>query len=244
MLDSYQSWAADLLETATYPLFLDYPSFVYPFGLEYTAANLLGPDFAAPPPHDWDREDALFIERPPATVSQVMGGLGDADAVEQVGLFAVPGGLGGRLEPGNWDMLGAWYTHLLFYRVSPFEDARALAAAWRGDRVLFVRDVERAGAVAAVWGSAWDTGASASRVAAALDSLYGWVPSGDPPQAGTAADGESLWIEQRGTRVVAIKNLDPAMASAMAEAAFGPPTAARPLRSRPPLARRIRKLVH
>ncbi len=244
ILEDYQTWGDDLLQSATYPLFLDYPSFVYPFGLEYTALNLLGPRFDAPPPHDWGREDELFTERPPATTSQVMGGLAGAEEVEAVGLVTVPGALAGRLEDGNWDMLGAWYIHLLLYGLSPFEDARALAAAWRGDRVLFVNDAERGGAVATVWGSAWDTPETASLVASALDTLYGRVPSDDPPQAGTSADGEALWIEQRDTRVVAIKNLDPALASAMAEAAFGPPSAAPARRSRPPLARRLRKLVY
>src|SRR5262245_45494198 len=59
-LSDWEMSSAQLLSGATYPvLFLDYPSFVYPFGLEYTATNLLGPDDQASPPFDWGREDDL-----------------------------------------------------------------------------------------------------------------------------------------------------------------------------------------
>jgi hypothetical protein len=244
VLDAFHTSGAELLETAEYPLFLDYPSFVYPYGLEYTAANLLGADFDAPTPHDWGLEDELFTERPPATVRQVIRIGFELDPVQVVGLDAVPPALADRLEAASWDTLGAWYIHLLFYDRQPFADATELALAWRADRVLFVRDSTREGAVATVWGSAWESADAASRVASTLDVLYGRTPSGDPPPAGTAADGESLWIEQRESRVVAIKNLAPELAQQMADAAFAPPPTARAARSRPPLVQRLRKLVY
>jgi hypothetical protein len=57
----------------------------------------------------------------------------------------------------------------------------------------------------------------------------------ESPHAGTAADGELTWVEQRDRRLVAIKNLDPALAGSVAAAAFDPPAAERARRARPPL---------
>ena len=244
LLVSWHEWRLELLASSPYPvLFVDYPSFVYPYGLGLTARNLLGSNLAAPrpAPHEWALEDELFTERPPATVQQVMSPDLERDPGEPIGLDAVPSEVEGRLEAINWDTLGEWYIYLLFYPM--FGDlALELTAAWEGDRVLFLSDPERGGAVATVWASSWIDETAAGKVATALDDLYGRTPSEFPAQGGTASDGETLWIEQRDRAVVAIKNLDPAMAAAVANAAFDPPAARRATRSRPPIARRLREL--
>jgi hypothetical protein len=246
LLDAYGGQAADLLAQAPYPLFVDYPGFVYRFGLEYTARNLLGDSLATPPPYDWSREDGLFTERPPATTQQVIRIDFEAgSAAEPVGLDRVPAELEGRLEALDWDTLGAWYAYLLFYR-SPlaFVDASEVAPVWRGDRALFVRDRERDGAVATVWVSAWASEGDAFQVAGILDALYGRTLSGDSLYGGTASDGEPVWIEQRDDLVVAIKNLDPTAAETLAFLAFDPPVAPKSRRALPPLHRRLRDLVY
>jgi hypothetical protein len=232
------------LATARYPLiFLDYVSFVYTYGLELAAHNLLGvsadplgPVRAPPPPYDWSRADALFTARPPATTQAVLALdlTGDAIAPEtMLGLGALPPAVADRLEHLDWDALGAWYVYLLFYPLAAdglIASARDLAAGWNGDRADFVRRRED-GEIAVVWTTAWTSGATATAVAGALWTLHGGVPAPDGPAfAGAAADGEPLWIEQRAQRVVSIKNLAPADAAVLAEAAFAaaaPPGARR-----------------
>jgi hypothetical protein len=242
LLGSWHEWRLELLASSPYPVFfVDYPSFVYPFGLEFTATNLLGGNFAAPAPHDWALEDELFTERPPATSQQLIHPELDSDPGERIGLDAVPSELEGRLEGINWDTLGEWYIYLLFYPMFA-ELTLELTIAWEGDRVLFLSDPERGGAVATVWASSWIDETAASEVATALDDLYGRTQSGYSPEGGTASDGETLWIEQRGRAVVAIKNLDPALAGHLADASFDPPASRRATRSRPPIARRLREL--
>ncbi len=241
-LANWQVWADDLLATAPYPVFfVDYPSFVYAFGIGFTATNLLGPSFTARPPHDWGLEDELFTDRPPATAQEVILRDIDVDPVERVGLDAVPSALAGRLEFDSWDTLGEWYVYLLFYPLT--FGARDIASRWDGDRVLFVRDPMREGAMATVWASAWDDDVAADLVARTLYQLYGRLPDDAVPEAGTSADGEALWIERRDNRVVAIKNLDPELAPTVADAAFSPPVEHRAQRSRTPLAWRVRDLL-
>jgi hypothetical protein len=223
------------LATAGYPLiFLDYVSFVYTYGLELAAHNLLGVTFdpldpvpAPPPPHDWSRADALFTERPPATSQAVLALDLTGDAIQPetaLGLGDLPAGVADRIEHVDWDALGAWYVYLLFYPLAAdgqIASARALAAGWNGDRADFVRQRE-SGDTAVVWTTAWTSEATAADVTSALWVLHGGTPATDGPVfAGTAADGEPLWIEQRAQRVVSIKNLAPADAAVLADEAFG-----------------------
>ncbi|HWN68279.1 MAG TPA: hypothetical protein VNM90_11625 [Haliangium sp.] len=254
--DMWRAWSDEHLAEAGYPLiFLDYVSFVYAYGLFYTARNLLGvaPSGEAgeidapPPPYDFALADALFTTRPPASTQAVLELDLTGEEVVPVtglGLAALPDAVAGRLEYVDWDALGAWYVHLLFYPL-PAEDlpvsARALAAGWRGDHAAFVRDGE-SGAMAVIWATAWDSEQTASAVFGALWALHGGAPAGEGPgPEGTAADGESLWIEQRADRVVFIKNLAAADAVVLADEAFGP-TAARALRRYPSLAATMGRL--
>ncbi|WP_437610313.1 hypothetical protein WMF20_02285 [Sorangium sp. So ce834] len=208
-------------------LFVDYPSFAYGFGFEYCAHNLSGVSAASPTPDqafpfDWSRQDALFSDRTPATTQQVLT-LDGQDPVVRVGLENVPPELADRLEPVDWDSLGEWLSYLL---LRPLDDSpgsgavRALAAAWDGDRALFVRD-RKTGAAGTAWASAWDDVSAAAVVESALWSLYGGsaIDEGEP-RLGRAADGELVWIERREERVVALKNIDEALLPALAEAAF------------------------
>jgi hypothetical protein len=251
-LPERRDFAAETLSLADYPVFfLDYPSFVYTYGLEYTVSNLMGVSVdqpqPGPPPYDWGREDALFTTHPPASTQQVL--VRDAgretEPIVEIGLEEVPAELMDRLDAIDWDTLGEWYIYLLYY---PLEragsiDARALASGWDGDRVLFVRDLET-DTVATVWASAWDSEAYANLAKTWLASMYGGEPvDGAPEPRRLAADGEELWIEQRGDRLVAIRNLDPVLAPALAEAAFSGPAARRSARKRPPIGRLRRALL-
>lgn len=233
-LGSWRDFSALQLATAEYPLiFLDYVSFVYTYGLELAAHNLLGVAFdpldpveAPPPPHDWSRANALFTERPPATTQAVLALdlTGDAIAPEtSLGLSELPAAVAGQLEHLDWDSLGAWYVYLLFYPLAAdgrIASAGELAASWNGDRADFVRQRESE-QIAVVWTTAWTSEAAAAAVASALWTLHGGTPAGDGPVfSGTAADGEPLWIEPRAQRVVTIKNLAPADAAVLAEAAL------------------------
>ena len=248
-LPDRRDYAAETLSDADYPVFfLDYPSFVYTYGLEYTVDNLIGVSVddlqPAAPPYDWGREDALFTDRAPATTQQVLLRDDGLDEVVAIGLEAVPAELADRLELIDWDTLGEWYSYLLFYplELAGTVDARELARGWDGDRVLFVRDLET-GAVATLWATAWDDITQAGRARLGLEDLHGAENVDESGERRIAADGEEVWSEQRGERYVIIKNLDPELAPALAEAAFGGPSARR-ARKRPPIARLRRTLIH
>ncbi|WP_437715224.1 hypothetical protein WMF45_01635 [Sorangium sp. So ce448] len=248
-LSSVHAQREELLAGSGLPLlFMAYPSFSYSFGLEYCAHNLTGASAATPfidrlPPFDWSSEDALFTTRTPASTQQILA-LDAQDPEVGVGLDEMPSTLDDRLERLNWDTLGEWLTYLL---LRPLEgaldlgDMRALAAAWDGDRALFVRD-RKTDAIGTAWASAWDDAGAAAGVEAALWQLHGGSPiAGDEPRLGRAGDGELLWIERREERVVALKNVDEALMPSLAEAAF--PSGIRPtrhmIRTRPSLAARL-----
>lgn len=234
-LSAMRDFSARMVAEARYPLvFLDYVTFVYSYGLEYTAANLTGvsydtPDTLAAAPHDWALEDALFREQPPASTSQILRrdvrGEG-APPVAAIGLTGVPGALSERLVSLDWDVLGEWYVYLLLYPLEAegrVADARALGAGWRGDRALFVRDLET-GLVGTVWASAWADEATAQAMADALWMIYEGAPTDvSLPAQGAAGDGEPLWIERRGDRLVAARNVPADVVASLVEAAFAPP---------------------
>ncbi len=232
--DGWRGFSADILAESEYPVvFLDYVSFVYTYGLEFSAHNLTGvtyADPAAPPgPYDWTLQDELFTQRPPHSTRQVLelDVVGDqTEPVTDLGLDVLPEALAAEATFMEWDRLGAWYVYLLLYPltrdVSAGVDGTAIMRSWRGDQVTFARRSDNE-EVAVVWASAWADEAAATAVVAALWTLHAGVPDGDGP-AGAAGDGERLWIEQRGERVVLVKNLPDGLAAPAAEAAFAPPT--------------------
>lgn len=260
LFDSWRQFGQDTLTTSGYPvLFLDYVSFVYIYGLEYSAANLMGVTYEAPAPppapHDWGLQDELFVSRPPASTQQVLdrdvrGELGASDPVVQLGLRDVPVPLADRLTLVDWDTLGEWYTYLLLFPLEQdgtLADARALAAAWDGDTVLFARDTVT-GEVVSVWTSAWEDEQAVAALVSAMYTLYG-APVPQEGFSSTAADGELVWIEPRGTRLVVVKNASAELAPDLGAAAFASETTAA-LRLRPSMAsmldrmRRERELHH
>ena len=269
-MTNYRDFSYATLVEAVYPVvFLDYVSFVYAYGLEYGAANLLGITIEAPDPvpatHDWALANELFTSRPADTTQRILLRdymLDSADEVVEVGLAAVPEQLSSRLELIDWDSLGEWYVYLLLFplerigrgagsspgvggaRLELVEelDGRALAAAWDGDRALFVRDVA-SDEVATIWASAWDDADSAAAIAAAMWDIYGYTElKGLPVPIGQADDGELVWIEQRGNRLVVAKNLALDVVEEMVEEGFAQPGTA-PLRRHPSLAAALDKRV-
>ena len=250
LFDLRRQYSDDTLANAAYPvIFLDYVSFVYSYGLEYVTDNLTGASYDAPTPgpapYDWGREDHLFENPPPAFTQDVLD-LGQADAVEAIGLEAVPAALADRFETDDWDRLGEWYSYLLFYPLDLAAggsfDARALAAGWDGDRALFITDTNT-GEPATLWASTWDDEATATEVANLLWTLYGRTPiAGQPDTIATGDNGETVWIEQRGRALVAARNLPlDADAAALVDAAFAAPSVVMP-RRRPCLPEAIDRL--
>lgn len=233
--DFFSYWAeasASTLTDSDYPvIFRAVPAFLYPYGAPYCANNLAGAhpawgDDTLPFPFDWTREDALFLTRPPRSTKQVMT-FDVESTVLAIGLADVPAELATSLEPVSWDTLGAWYSYLLFYPVNgaPFvDDARELSVHWNGDRVLFVRDT-KTGEVGVAWSSIWDDPSAATRAFSALEQLHGFTPSSEVPEQGAAADGEPMRLERRDSRVLFLKNIDPAYSQVLADAAFEVSTA-------------------
>lgn len=239
----------EILAESTLPVFFAaYPSFVYTTGLIYCAHNLTGASLADPGPtqsfpYTWSREDALFGERPPASTLQVMT-LDELGQGAVVGLDDVPSPLTERFERVDWDVLGAYYTYLLFYSaLEPTEVDDALGLGWRGDRALFVRDRDTS-AVGVVWTSQWSSAETAERAEAALRAIHGITADAVEPSLGTAANGEVVWLERADAKIVFLKNIDAASAPELASAALSV-TAPRiaPPRVRPPLDRRLRRDV-
>jgi hypothetical protein len=203
---------------------------VYSRGLEYCAANLLGTTYELPAPiaapHDWGVEDELFSTRIPDSTQQILtldihGDLRAVDPALRVGLRDVPSTLANRLELVDWDTLGEWFVYLLLLPIEldgSIADAAALAAGWDGDTVLFAREIETEQTIS-LWTSAWEDEQTAAAMVAAMRALYG---AQEPTQGwvSQAQDGELVWIEQRGTRLVAAKNIPADIAPDLVEAAF------------------------
>jgi len=248
--DSFTAFTESRLHQPAAPLFYARSSFAYTYGLRYCAANLMGatddrPVAQRPAPFDWRREDALFGDAAPITTQGVL--TLQPVAAPAVGIDDVPAVLADRFEFVDRDSLGAWYVFLLLV---PLEHCSAcslsgatrdLVSGWRGDSVLFVRQRDT-GANGLVWVSSWADGGVAEQLASAAAELHGFAARAGDARSGQARDGEPMWIEVRGTRVVVIKNIDPSVAPAFVEAAMGPSaavaatTTARRPRSRPSLA--------
>lgn len=218
----WSAWSERYLDDSGYPLiFRAYASFVYPYGLFFSAANLFGVSPLVrrppPPPHQWSRQDALFTDRAPATTAEI---LGQTDPVVAVGIDAIPAALAADLERLGTDTLGTWYTYLLF---RPVASGLLLAGAWDGDRVLFARHTAT-GTIGVLWASAWDNESAAMAAEAALHALHDRA-------------GEPLVIEHRGVRVVLARNFPGELVHSLVDAAFAgsaaPRLASRP--GRPPL---------
>jgi hypothetical protein len=243
-LGNLREFSTNILVDSDYPaVFLDYVSFVYTYGMEYSAANLTGVTYDDPtsieaPPYDWGAQDLLYTDVLPDSTQQILRrdvGDGAADPVEAIGLGEVPIEFTDRLETVDWDRLGEWYVYLLFFPMHQAGevDARALASAWDGDAVLFAADVET-GDGSVVWASVWDDDAAAAAIEEALWQLYGRsAVKGGGEWAGTAADGELVWLERRGNRLVMAKNLSLDLAADLAEAAFATGDGGLPARKYP-----------
>ena len=222
---TYREDSAEALASRDGPaLFLDASSFAYSSGFEYAADNLTGVRLGRPPgrpPYDWRLENELFGERAPSTTQEVLG-FGDADPPVEIGGSLLAPELAGRLLIDGSSALGEWYTYLLLLPLdggAAVPDARDLASTWDGDRALFVTDTDT-GARGIVWASQWQTAADAADLESALWELYGATPADGAVELGRAEDGEPTWIERRGNRVVAVKNVDEALAPTLAAGSF------------------------
>jgi hypothetical protein len=208
--DGWTEYSAKYLDDSPYPLiFRAYTSFVYAYGLMYSAANLFGDSplvrQPGPPPYAWSRQDELFPMRPPDTTAQILSAPGGSVPVG----INIPVALGAALEYVNSDTLGAWYTYLLFRPVPAAPSLLDLD----GDRVLFAR-VKATGAVGVLWVSAWQYEQAAETAAEALRALH-------------AAAAEPVVVERRQLRVVLARNFPASMTAALLDAAFNGTATAR-----------------
>lgn len=219
LFESWIQYSARYLDDSPYPLiFRAYTSFVYTYGLIYSATNLFGGSplvhQPAPPPYPWDRQDALFTARQPATTVEVLLALPAPGGSAPVDIDI--SGLATDLEYVNTDILGAWYTYLLFRLVPDPPDVQELA----GDRLLSARDTTT-GAVGVLWVSAWQSEQSAAMAAEALRALH-------------AATDELVVVERRQLRVVLARNFPAGLTPRLVDAAFTGTASARRI-GRPPL---------
>jgi hypothetical protein len=252
-LDARFAQAEGFLEGSSVPrVFAAYPAFAYAYGGLFCAWQLTGvtretPEPTLPTPYLWSREDALFGQIAPNATASVATLASHEGAVP--GLSDVPAGLSCSLERLDVDTLGAFYTYLLTYPVEAEHGparAVALAEAWGGDTLLFVRD-SASGEAGLVWTSAWSEASSATSAAslgASLAALHGFSADADEPRKGLAADGQPVWLEVAGDRVVLVKNVPDACLAELAAAALSS-TAAKvlPPRRSPSLAEWSRRLM-
>lgn len=228
-LDARFAQSEGFLEGSSVPLvFAAYPAFAYAYGGLFCASQLTGvtqeaPQPTLPAPYLWAREDALFGQIAPNATATIVTLQGHEGA--RPGLSEVPSGLSCALERLEVDTLGAFYTYLLTYPVEAEHGparAAALAEAWAGDTLLFVRDTSN-GEAGLVWTSAWNEGGegtSAASLAASLATLHGVSADAEEPRKGVAADGQGVWLEAAGDRVVLVKNVPDACLAELAEAAL------------------------
>ncbi|HEY0993608.1 MAG TPA: hypothetical protein VGD80_41425 [Kofleriaceae bacterium] len=209
--NGWVQYSNDYLNGSPYPLiFRAYTSFVYAYGLMYSATNLFGTSplvrRPGPPPHSWKRQDELFTLRAPATTAQIL-----AMAVDSapVGISDVPAALAADLSYIASDNLGAWYTYLLFRPLTFPPSLRD----FDGDQVLFAR-VTATGAVGVLWASAWHSESAAMSAAEGLRMLH-------------FATEEPVVVERRLQRVVLARNFPPSLTPALVDAAFTGTAAAR-----------------
>lgn len=230
LIDSFRDYTLSLvLESAYPPIFLDYVSFTYSYGLEFSAYNLLNvsremPETNRPSPHDWRLQDELYNERPIDTTRQILEL--DIDGVpdgpfSDIGLTRIPGEFQGRLSLVDWDSMGEWSTYLMLLPLQldgTIAEPRNITSMWIADRVLFVED-DATSQIAAIWALSFEDEVSALAMADALHAIHG----AEQPAEGFlsyAERGEMVWIEVRGSDLVMIRNLAEDLAPAMANAAF------------------------
>ncbi len=241
--DASQQW----LDDATTPLlFMAYPSFTYTYGFAHATHTLTGItrgdlEPSQPVPFAWSREDDRFGDDARDTAGAIL--LLEPDVtLSAVGLSEAPKALSSRLESVDWDTLGSWYTYLLVRPTDRFDAIEApfeLAASWRGDRVLFVRDAE-SDERGLVWTSRWSDVTMAGSVWEALRDLHGFHLSAPDSSLGTAADGETVWLQQSEDSVVFVKNVDESLAGELASLALtSERSRSQPRRARPPLLARL-----
>jgi len=238
----------DYVVDSPYPsVFADYVSFVYSYGLEFVAHDLTGvrlDDLAAlrAGPYDYDDYDRLFTTEPANTTQEVLA-LGDPDPVRVGSALIVPAA--DRYDLVDMDRLGQWYCHLLFFNASRDPVAsRALARPWDGDIAVFVKQVETS-RHGFVWLSAWDDPDAAQAVADTMWTIYGRAIDAtfEPERFAVADDGEPVWIEAQGDRLVVIKNIARDDLAEFASTAFAlQPTQKRLVRTRPSLAELLHSL--
>lgn len=192
------------------PFFLARVSFSYTYGPAF-ALNLTGVTNLRTREWSWPAVNEAFRARRPATTRAV---LGSEDRVVGVGLTRLPSELVASYEADTVDRLGAWYTHLLFYRYAPSLSLETITAGWAGDQMVVVhrRDTRIGtpnGPSGVIWTSTWSSPSDATAIVEALKALHGLTLTVDDPtdRSWISKDGEPVWLEARGAIVTFVKNI-------------------------------------
>lgn len=208
------------------PFFLAHVAFSYTYGPAF-ALNLTGVTNPRTRAWSWPAVNDAFGARRPKTTRAVLGA---EDRVVPVGLTRLPGEVAPTYEIDTVDRLGAWHTHLLFYRAVPSLSVQSITAGWAGDQMLIVhRRDTRVGAddgpSGVIWTSAWTSPTDATSIAEALKTLHGLrlTTADASDRAWVAGDGEPVWLERRGALVSFAKNIPYEDARIFADRAFQTP---------------------
>ncbi|TPV95913.1 MAG: hypothetical protein B7733_07420 [Myxococcales bacterium FL481] len=217
-LAAHRETVDSLLAEAEGPVYsLAYSSFTYAYGQEYALEMLTGSTLESPqptrtPPYDWSDNNAAFAGPPSSTIAILSRD--EALVPPTIGLQTVPLSVQDRLSAVGHDRIGAWMIYLLWYPLGAPERAFELVLNWRSDRLLFVQDTTSE-QVGFVWTTRWTTPVAAAQAAANWWLVHGGADDG--VGHGASTNGEALYLQQRGTDVVAMRNVDPALAPTIAD---------------------------
>jgi hypothetical protein len=230
--DRLREAEAKILDSGPIPLLLAPFSLIYTRGLELAFYNLRAEAWSpvSGPAFSWTRQNDMFGALGPLDTASVLAREPVAPAAA-FGLAEVPADLTTDLEVIETDSLGAWLSYVLVRSQTDAIELGALPLAFelRGDRVLFVRELAGDKRYGHVWASTWTTEAAATSLADGMTALYqATFDDETQPFLGTegaddGVDNEAVWIEQRGTQVVVMRNIEPALAASLAAATWGDP---------------------
>lgn len=231
-IDALREDEASFLDSNPVPLLLAPFALIYTRGLELCFRNLRAEAWSTvtDPAFSWKRQDALFGDLGPADTASVLA-MEPITPAEPFGLTEVPAGAAADVQAIETDSIGAWLTYVLLRPVTDSIPigAQPLAFELRGDRVLFVRELAGDQRYGFVWTTSWATEDAAESMADGITALYqATFEDEEQPFLGVegaddAADSEPVWIEQRGTQVLVMRNLDAELAASFAATVWNAP---------------------
>ncbi|MEJ7734602.1 MAG: hypothetical protein WKG00_36080 [Polyangiaceae bacterium] len=230
--DRLRDAETNILDSGPIPLLLAPFAIIYTRGLELAFYNLRAEAWSpvSGSAFSWTRQNEMFGALGPLDTASVLAREPVAPAAA-FGLAEVPADLATDLEAIETDSLGAWLSYVLVRPQAAAMDLDPLPLAFelRGDRVLFVRELAGAKRNGHIWASTWTTQAAAAALVDGMTALHQATfddetqPFLGTERADDGADNEPVWIEQRGTQVVIMRNIEAGLAASLAAATWGDP---------------------